>query len=380
MPGGPLFADALQRCWDEGDAVLPIDLRLARPALARIVETLRPSVLLDDIGEPSSLHGGEPVEPGDALVVVTSGTMGEPKGVVLTHKAVQASARATSAYLGVDPSKDRWLACLPLAHVGGLGVVTRAMLTGTPLEIIPLFTVEKVREATFERGATLVSLVPTTLKRLGNKTASSFRKVVLGGQRPPSERPANVVVTYGMTETGSGVVYDGTALAGVEVSFTGDEIQLRCPMLLRAYRDGTDPKTPDGWYPTGDAGQLDPSGRLVVHGRLDEVVISGGENIWPSQVEEVLKHHSGLREVAVGGAPDPEWGTRLVAYVVPSATNDAKEPARLLAELRELAKAHLAPFAAPREVVVVTSLPRTGIGKLSRARLSTLEGPRAMFG
>jgi O-succinylbenzoic acid--CoA ligase len=254
------------------------------------------------------------------------------------------------------------------------------MLTGTPLEIIPLFTVEKVREATFERGATLVSLVPTTLKRLGNKTASSFRKVVLGGQRPPSERPANVVVTYGMTETGSGVVYDGTALAGVEVSFTGDEIQLRCPMLLRAYRDGTDPKTPDGWYPTGDAGELDPSGRLVVHGRLDEVVISGGENIWPSQVEEVLKHHSGLREVAVGGAPDPEWGTRLVAYVVPSATNDAKEPARLLAELRELAKAHLAPFAAPREVVVVTSLPRTGIGKLSRARLSTLEGPRAMFG
>jgi O-succinylbenzoic acid--CoA ligase len=380
MPGGPLFADALQRCWDEGDAVLPIDLRLAGPALARIVETLRPSVLLDDTGEPSSLHGGEPVEPGDALVVATSGTMGEPKGVVLTHKAVQASARATSAYLGVDPSKDRWLACLPLAHVGGLGVVTRAMLTGTPLEIIPLFTVEKVREATFERGATLVSLVPTTLKRLGNKTASSFRKVVLGGQRPPSERPANVVVTYGMTETGSGVVYDGTALAGVEVSFTGDEIQLRCPMLLRAYRDGTDPKTPDGWYPTGDAGQLDPSGRLVVHGRLDEVVISGGENIWPSQVEEVLKHHSGLREVAVGGAPDPEWGTRLVAYVVPSATNDAKEPARLLAELRELAKAHLAPFAAPREVVVVTSLPRTGIGKLSRARLSTLEGPRAMFG
>ena len=108
----------MQRAWDAGDAVLPLDPRLPGPARAAVLAAARPD---------------EPVEPGDALVVATSGTTGEPKLAVLTHAAVAASARATSARLGVDPAADRWLACLPLAHVGGLSVVTRAIVTGTPL-------------------------------------------------------------------------------------------------------------------------------------------------------------------------------------------------------------------------------------------------------
>ena len=378
MPAGPRFADALRRGWDEGDAVLPLDMRLSEPAKARVLETMRPSVIVDASGDSVSVPGGEPVEEGDALVVATSGTTGEQKGVVLTHAAVEASARATSARLGVDPARDRWLACLPFAHVGGLSVLTRAMLTGTPVEIQPRFAVAQAVAAARDRGATLVSLVPTALDRLGSQAASLFRTIVVGGQQPPAVTAANVVSTYGMTETGSGVFYDGLALEGVEASLRAGEVWLRGPMLLRCYRDGTDPKTADGWFATGDAGELDGRGRLSIHGRLDDLVISGGENIWPAQVESVLRLHPTVLEVAVGGRPDPKWGARVVAYVVVSPAAQDLEPAAILAGLRQSAKEQLAGFAAPRELVVVARLPRSSIGKVNRAELATLEGPRAL--
>jgi O-succinylbenzoic acid--CoA ligase len=380
MPGGPAFAGALRRCWDAGDAVLPLDLRLPQAAQQRLLQALRPAIVLDESGSPTTLPGAEPVEDGDALVVATSGTTGEAKGAVLTRSAVEASARATSGRVGVDPARDRWLACLPLAHVGGLSVVTRAVVTGTAVEIQPRFAVEDARRAAIERGATLVSLVPAALSRLGLEGAALFRTIVVGGQRPPADAPPNVLATYGMTETGSGVVYDGVALEGVEVRTDAGEVWLRCPMLLRCYRDGTDPKTPDGWFATGDAGALDAAGRLQIHGRLDDVVISGGENIWPVQVEAVLRTHPSVADVAVGGRPDPAWGARLVAYVVPSPLAQETDPAVLLAQLRELVKGCLAPFAAPREIVVVAQLPRTAIGKVRRAELATLDGLVARTG
>jgi O-succinylbenzoic acid--CoA ligase len=377
LPGGTAFAEALRGCWDAGDAVVPLDIRLSRKAMGRIIEALRPSSLVDSSGIASPVEGGEPVEAGDALVMVTSGTTGTPKGVVLSHGAVEASAWATSRRLGVDPSRDSWLACLPLSHVGGLSVLTRAMVTSTPIEIQPRFSPEQARAAALERGATLVSLVPATLSRLGPKGAALFRTIVLGGQHAPVERPANTVTTYGMTETGSGVVYDGFALEEVEVKVVEGEVFLRGPMLLRCYRDGSDPKTDDGWLPTGDAGAVDAHGRLSVLGRLDDMVISGGENVWPVQIEEVLRKHPGVLEAAVGGLPDPYWGTRVVAYVVASLEGQRLEPAALLAELREIVCEQVAPYASPRELVLVESLPKTAIGKVSRSQLSGLNGPRA---
>src|SRR5687768_12862815 len=149
---------------------------------------MHPSVLIDETGEHQLLDGARPTEDGDALVVATSGTTGEPKGVVLTHDAVVASARASSARLEVDPERDSWLAVLPVAHIGGLSVVTRALVTGTPL--------------VFEGEATLVSVVPTQANRLD---LDSFRVVLVGGSADWRDRPRNVVRTYGMTETGSGV-------------------------------------------------------------------------------------------------------------------------------------------------------------------------------
>src|SRR5690606_30654860 len=131
-----------------------------------------------------------------------------------------------------------------------------------------------------------------------------WRRILLGGQAPPADRPANVIATYGMTETGSGVVYEGRPLPGVEVRVADDgEIHLRGPMLLRAYRDGTDPKDGDGWLPTGDLGELGPDGHLHVHGRRGDLIITGGENVWPTAVERALVTHPAVAEVAVVGRP-----------------------------------------------------------------------------
>jgi O-succinylbenzoic acid--CoA ligase len=181
----------------------------------------------------------------------------------------------------------------------------------------------------------------------------------------------NVVTTYGMTETGSGVVYDGLALDGVGIR-TGDrdEILLRGPMLLRGYRDGTVPLLDGGWLPTGDAGGIDPSGRLFLHGRLSDLVVSGGENVWPVEVEAVIRRARNVADVAVGGRPDPEWGERVVAFVV--AVPGAGPP--LLDELRELVKEDLGPWAAPHELVLVDALPRNQAGKVMRDDLPALGG------
>jgi O-succinylbenzoic acid--CoA ligase len=350
--GGDGFVDRLRRAWDGGDAVLPLDPRLPGPARERVLAAARP---------------GEPTEDGDALLVATSGTTGQPKAVVLTHAAVEASARATSARLTVDPDRDRWLACLPLAHVGGLSVVTRALVTGTPLTVHDGFDAPAVAAAAAgpPGGAcTLVSLVPTALARVDVR---AFRAVVLGGSAMPADLPPNAVATYGLTETGSGVVYDRRPLDGVDVRVVDGEIHLRAPMLARAYRDGRPVAGPDGWFATGDAGAWDPeAGRLRVFGRLGDLVITGGENVWPVAVERVLDAHPGVAEVAVVGRPDPEWGQRLVALVVPA--DPAAPPT--LAELRDAVRAELPAYAAPKELELVAALPRTALGKLARARLA----------
>ena len=374
LDGGRPFVDALVQVWERGDAVAVLDRRLPAPAAAELMLTLRPGAILDSDGE-RRLPGGVGVEVGDALVVASSGSLGPRRAAVLTHGAVAASARATSQGLGVDPVRDIWLCCLPLAHIGGLSVVTRSLLTATPVVVLASFDASVVEALGRRRKATHVSLVPTTLGRID---PSVFTKIVLGGAAPLGALPPNVVTTYGMTETGSGVVYDGVPLEGVEVAFGSGrdgggaegEILLRCPMQLRAYRDGSDPTVPGpdrrgGWLATGDAGRLDQAGRLVVDGRLAEVVVTGAEKVWPNSVEAVLASHTKVAEVAVWKRPDPEWGERVVAWVV---ATDAADPPTL-DELAGLAGERLAPWAAPKELVLVDELPRTASGKVRRTAL-----------
>ena len=379
LPGGIGFVDALRAIWDTGDAAAPLDPRL--PPLARqvLLDALRPTRIVGSDGEQHALPDGTGVEEGDALVVATSGTSGAPKGVVLTHDAVVASADATSVRLAIDPDRHAWMACLPLAHIGGLAVVTRALVTGTPLVVLPGFDAETVEEAGRSGRVSHVSLVATALRRLD---PSVFDCVLLGGSRVPDDLPPNVVATYGMTETGSGVIYDGWPLDGVEVSFrpsrrtdgedagAGTEILIRAPMLLRCYREGDDGRVvgPDGasdWYATGDAGRLDADGKLVVSGRIDDVITTGAEKVWPDVVERILAAHPGVAEVAVWKRPDPEWGERVVAWVVPHDGGPS------LDELREMVADGIAPWAAPKELVLVDDLPRTAAGKVRRRALGT---------
>jgi O-succinylbenzoic acid--CoA ligase len=373
LDGGRPFVDALVKVWERGDAVAVLDRRLPAPAAAELMAALRPGSVIDADGE-RRLPGATGVEIGDALVVATSGSLGHRRAAVLTHAAVAASAHATSEAAGVDPARHSWLCCLPLAHIGGLSVVTRAILTATPVQVLAGFDASVVETLGRRGKATHVSLVPTALARID---PSVFTKIVLGGAAPPEALPSNVVTTYGMTETGSGVVYDGLPLEGVEIGFStgGDggsdgEILLRCPMQLRAYRDGSVPTVagPDrrgGWLATGDAGHLDERGRLVVDGRLAEVVVTGAEKVWPNSVEAVLASHQKVAEVAVWKRPDAEWGERVVAWVV--AADPADPPT--LDELADLVGDRLARWAVPKELVLVDALPRTASGKVRRTAL-----------
>lgn len=338
--GGPEFVSELQRIWDAGDAAFPIDQRLAATAKNELLEAMRV---------------GEEVAPGDALVVATSGSTGTPKGVVLTHDAVSASAEVTSSRLGVT-DVDHWLACLPLSHVGGLSVVTRALKLRTDLTVLPGFDAEAINRS----DATLISLVATTLPRIN---ADNFRTIVLGGSYPPSSRPVNTVTTYGMTETGSGVVYDGLPLDNVEVRIDeAGEIFLRGPMLLSQYRDGTSPLNDAGWLATGDLGRWLDDGRLHVEGRRGDLIITGGENVWPQAVEEILARHPDVAEVLVRGVKDHEWGQVVEALIVPRPMTQPK-----LQSLREFVKREHPAFMAPKQIQVVSALPRTGLGKLRRS-------------
>lgn len=360
---GPGLPGLLAAIWDRGDAACVLDHRLKGAPREAQLRALAPTRLLTGEGEAAT-RGGRGVEEGDALVVATSGSLAAPRCVVLTHDAVEASARATSERLGVDQGSDRWLCCLPCAHVGGLAVVTRALRTGTPLVVLAGFDADRVAlEAT--RGATLVSLVATALARLAEPT--SFRAILLGGAAPPPSRPPNVVATWGMTETGSGVVYDGVPLRGVEVVARDGELLVRGPMLARAYRDGTEvvgagPDGSGGWLATGDGGRV-VDGVVEVFGRLADVITTGGEKVWPDEVERVLASHPSVRDVAVWRRPDETWGERVVAWVVPCGDPPT------LAELRDHVAAALPAWAAPKELVVVATLPRAPSGKVARRGL-----------
>jgi o-succinylbenzoate---CoA ligase len=370
---GPLWLPLIDAAWSARAALLPVDARLSDAERASVLRGARPTVVVhgsETIERPDS---GRTISPETAFVFRTSGTTGGPKLVELSRAAVRAAVEGSTHALGATAS-DVWVGCLPAAHVGGMLVLVRAAFLGTRVSVVARFSLEAMARA---RGE-FVSLVPTMLSRLlvGGVDLSTYRAILVGGgglrmdlRERAEAADAPVVQTYGLTESCGGVIYDGVPFVGTEARVSGGVIELRGPTLMTGYLDdpaATAAAFDDGWLRTRDGGAIDADGRLEVFGRLDDVINSGGEKIWPQEVEAALATHPRVGDVAVGGSPDPEWGERVVAFVVPS---DPNAPPTL-DDLRDHAAASIARFKAPRELVLVDALPRTASGKLRRGALS----------
>jgi O-succinylbenzoic acid--CoA ligase len=378
-----------------GPAILPLDAGLPPVRLAGLIEALGPDSVEDERGvnQPRSVRNSGVAE-GTAVVIGTSGSTGTPKGVELSADALRHSAQASLDRVGARPG-ERWLCCLPVTHVAGLQVLVRSLAGGTE----PALADRADAVTLAASGCSHISLVPTQLQRLlesdvdKSTPLAGFSSVLLGGAAAPARllaaaRAAGVpvVTTYGMTETCGGCVYDGVPLDGVRVKIGDDErICIAGPVLFSGYRpsvggsargdsggwnppegvSGAAPPDDTAWFRTGDLGRLDESGRLTVRGRADDVINTGGHKVVPGEVAAALESCPGVRDVAVVGQPDPEWGERVVAVVAPA---DPADPPGL-----ELLRLHvrdrLPRYAAPSRVVMVDAVPMLPSGKHDIARL-----------
>jgi O-succinylbenzoic acid--CoA ligase len=397
----PRLVELLAAALDgSGPALLPLDAGLPPARLAELIAAFAPDTIEGPDGETTGRSGeNKEVAEGTAVIIGTSGSTGTSKGVQLSAAALRHSARASLARIGARPG-ERWLCCLPGTNIAGLQVLVRSLVSGTD----PVLASNADAATVAASGCAHVSLVPTQLRRLLDPDIdistplAGFSSVLLGGAAaPPSLLQAAgaagvpVVTTYGMTETCGGCVYDGQPLDGVRVAIGDDDapdghgaaaggnggtdggggrIWIGGPVLFSGYRSLTAAPAAgavlaDGWFRTGDLGQLDAAGRLTVRGRADDVINTGGRKVVPGEVAAALESCPGVREVAVVGQPDAEWGERVVAVVVPA--DPANPPALEL--LRLHVKERLPRYAAPSRVVVVDAVPLLPSGKYDIARL-----------
>lgn len=358
---GPALERAIRDAIDGQSAFSVLDRRLSPRRRDEQLTVLGATHVVDENGTTTREHGRQ-VDDDIGLVMLTSGSSGVPKAVELTWEALGAGAELTQSTLRVDAAPPVWFPCLPACHIGGLAVLLRAILSDATL----LWGDEDDVDNAPLRGATHIAVVRPQLLR---HDTSGYAKVLLGGAKPPVALPANVITTWGMTETGSGVVYDGTPLPGVEVASVNGELCLRTPTLFRSYRTSPRPRVvgPDGlddWFPTGDGGEVH-NGTVSVRGRIGFVINTGGEKLWPEELESVLITVGGVRDVAVTGVDDVEWGQRVVALIV-------NEGSPLDERIREVANEQIGPWAKPKEIRYVAAIPRTANGKIRRDALANL--------
>ena len=371
---GVAFVEAFHACLRLGAVAVPIDVRLG-PSERAAQSSVTALVVDEPLDGPQAGFDAAPAPPPEAVaaVVHTSGTTGASRPVELTYGNWEASAHGSAARLGRLES-DRWLCALPLSHVGGLSIVVRSAIHATTAIVHERFDTAAVAAALATEGVTLVSLVPTMLRRLlaaGAQSATDLRCALLGGAPLPAGLGEAAVragyplaQTYGLTEACSQVTTSeigepstaGRPLDGTTVQIAPDgEILVAGPSVAPAALAA------DGFLHTADLGRLDDRGRLTVTGRKAELVITGGENVAPAEIEAVLESHPDVAEAAVHGRPDPEWGEAVVATVVP-------RPGRRVSaeQLRAHCRDRLAAFKVPRVIEFGTSLPRTVSGKLRR--------------
>jgi len=366
-----------------GAVALPLSPRLTEAERAAVLAAERPAVDLNDAAELTQTEADLPLLGEHDMEdlqcrILTSGTSGEPRPVGLTYGNFLFSAMGSAFNIGVDP-RDRWLCCLPLSHVAGLSIILRSVIYGTTAVLLDGFDTEQVAKTLVSGDISVLSLVSTQLIRLLEAGAdlSAPRAILIGGGPVPPDalhealdRGATVVQTYGMTETCSQVTTlapedaerrvgsAGRPLLTSHIRIEGGEILVQGPTVAPGCYEA------DGWLHTGDLGQIDEEGFLYVTGRGSEVIVTGGENVMPAEVEAVLISHPAVMDAAVVGRPDPEWQEAVCALVVLGPGAEAGEE-----ELRRHCSASLTGYKVPKQVDFVTSLPRTPSGKLLRGEL-----------
>ena len=380
---GADYAAVLHGLMKLGAVAYPLNARLPERERALELERAEPALLLESPLDLTTTEADMPLlgeHDLDAIQcrLLTSGTSGQARPIGLTYGNFLWSAVGSAFNLGVDPA-DRWLCCLPLHHVAGLSILMRSVIYGTGTVIHNGFSPDRVAEALAEDDVSLVSLVATQLVRLLDDEVdlSGPRAIVVGGGPVPVDvieeatgRGATVVQTYGMTETCSQVTTLPPAEARAKAGSAGrplltthlriqdGEILVQGPTVAPGTADE------DGWLHTGDLGRIDDDGFLYVEDRLGDVIVTGGENVIPAEIEEVLMRHPDVADAAAVGRPDERWQEAVTAVVVVRDGADADAE-----RLRAHCAGELAGFKVPKRFEFVAALPRTASGKLLRREL-----------
>ncbi len=340
-------------------------------------------------------------------ILYTSGTTGQPKGAIITYGMQWWNAVGSALNLGHNPD-DRWLACLPFFHIGGLSILIRSIIYGISVIALEKFDAQVVNKAIQADSVTIISVVAVMLQRMlpaldasenDARYPSTLRCVLLGGGPAPrplledcAQRNIPVVQTYGLTESCSQAVTlaptdalrklgsAGLPLLPVQLRIMRDghpvpanesgEIYLSGPTITPGYVGRSEANAKafhDGWFATGDIGYLDDEGYLYVQDRRSDLIISGGENVYPAEIESVLLTHPAVEEVGVCGQDDPQWGQVPIAFAHLYAGSSTSAE-----DLLSYARHHLAGYKQPRAIYITGQLPRNSSGKLVRRELRKL--------
>lgn len=414
---GPETVTTLFGLWRAECVAVPLHERLTVSEVEHACQTVMSALHIDNQTLHTLNQGANPTAqvgpslppphhlgafPDIVAFILTSGTSGAPRALGFTRDALAASASAVASRLDLTAG-DRWGLCLSLGHIGGLSLVVRAVMTGASVRVWPAFDAGAVTRAVLDGQVTHLAVVPVMLRRIlsrlaGERVPATLRCVLVGGAAASRAlldeawaAGLPVATTWGMTETASQVAtapprlarrHPGTAgrpLRGLGVRVAAaapGTLEVRGPTLASAAirGPGAHPEPldtdPDGWFSTRDLGRIDSDGLVWIEGRADAIIVSGGLNVSPSEVERVIEALPGVREAVVFGLPDEEWG-EVVAAVVEG------DPAVVNAEAVDRhCRTRLARARCPSRIVVVDSLSRTWTGKVMRSRVSERYGPR----
>lgn len=349
-----------------------IPFLLLHPTLTQYEKT----ALLDQINAISS-----PIPENIAAILLTSGTTGKPKPAMLSRAALAASAFSNARNIVLTPN-DTWLMSISVSRIGGLSILTRSLAARSRIVLFPHFCAENFIRALTEKHITLASIVPTMLSKLIEefpnwKPDPGLRAILLGGSSASpllldkaSMQGIPLVMTYGMTETASNIASSSymerlkpkaavRTNAFVELKTENETIRVRGPMVMSGYW-GQKPLEPNAWFDTGDIGKINDFGEITVYARRTDLIVSGGENVYPAEVEKALVQIPGIKDALVLGMPDETWGKIVTALLVAD-----KEPLTDKALKRALNQT-LSSYKRPRRIAWVEKLPTNNSGKLNR--------------